>query len=196
MSQSEMNALVVNNAIAQLKAIDVDGETMEFILEEIGMTDQILKQLCSRPTNEGVYVLFGHDVSCVADDTNFDAKEIAKEIHKFGNTGYNIVSFEFSDSIEDIIESANGWSDYRLISKEKFDEINNEIVNINPPSQKHIYKKITLHQDTDNVRYFIENEYEKTNTFVHINELQNYIDERLSQGTTIEVIPQPIAKQN
>lgn len=45
MSQSPMNALVVANAIGQLKAIDIDGETMQFILDEVGMTDQIGSQL-------------------------------------------------------------------------------------------------------------------------------------------------------
>jgi hypothetical protein len=45
MAQSPMNALVVTNAIGQLKAIDIDGETMQFILDEVGMTDQMRSQL-------------------------------------------------------------------------------------------------------------------------------------------------------
>jgi len=45
MTQSPMNALVVTNAIGQLKAIDVDGETMQFIIESLGMNDQMLRQL-------------------------------------------------------------------------------------------------------------------------------------------------------
>ena len=31
--------------IKDLKAMDVDGETMQYILEQVGMSDQILKQL-------------------------------------------------------------------------------------------------------------------------------------------------------
>ncbi len=45
MAQSPMNALVVTNAIGQLKAIDIDGETMQFILDEVGMADQMKAQL-------------------------------------------------------------------------------------------------------------------------------------------------------
>jgi hypothetical protein len=31
--------------IKDLKAMDVDGETMQYILEQVGMSDQMLKQL-------------------------------------------------------------------------------------------------------------------------------------------------------
>ena len=36
---------MVEDIIDMLKYIDVDGETMQYILEEVGMEDQILKQL-------------------------------------------------------------------------------------------------------------------------------------------------------
>jgi hypothetical protein len=36
---------VVQEIIAKLKSIDVDGETMEYIIEQVGMTDQMLRQL-------------------------------------------------------------------------------------------------------------------------------------------------------
>jgi len=35
----------VKDIIAKLKVIDVDGETMQYILEQVGMTDQMLRQL-------------------------------------------------------------------------------------------------------------------------------------------------------
>ena len=35
----------VESVIATLKHINVDGETMECILEQVGMTDQMLRQL-------------------------------------------------------------------------------------------------------------------------------------------------------
>ena len=35
----------VKDVIAKLKVIDVDGETMEYVLEKVGMTDQMLRQL-------------------------------------------------------------------------------------------------------------------------------------------------------
>ena len=36
---------VVIDIIKKLRAIDVDGETMQYILEKVGMEDQMLKQL-------------------------------------------------------------------------------------------------------------------------------------------------------
>lgn len=39
---------IVNNIISQLKEIDVDGETMEYILKQVGMDEQIFKQLFER----------------------------------------------------------------------------------------------------------------------------------------------------
>ena len=38
---------VVMDIIKKLRAIDVDGETMQYILEKVGMEDQMLKQLIS-----------------------------------------------------------------------------------------------------------------------------------------------------
>ena len=36
---------VVNEAIENFKRIDIDGETMQYIIEKLGMDDQILRQL-------------------------------------------------------------------------------------------------------------------------------------------------------
>jgi hypothetical protein len=36
---------MVEEIIAMLKHIDVDGETMQYIIEKVGMTDQVLRQL-------------------------------------------------------------------------------------------------------------------------------------------------------
>ena len=38
----------VKDIIAKLKVIDVDGETMQYILEQVGMEDQMLNQLMSQ----------------------------------------------------------------------------------------------------------------------------------------------------
>jgi len=35
----------VNEIISKLKEMQIDGETMEYIIEEVGMTDQMLRQL-------------------------------------------------------------------------------------------------------------------------------------------------------
>ena len=51
---------LVKDIIAKLKAIDVDGETMEYILEQVGMEEQMLKQLFAQSTNDEIDYL--HDV--------------------------------------------------------------------------------------------------------------------------------------
>jgi len=51
---------IVNNIISQLKDIEVDGETMEYILKQVGMGDQVLKQLFAQTTNDEIDYL--HDV--------------------------------------------------------------------------------------------------------------------------------------
>ena len=43
--QMEQHAANVNRVINILKDIDVDGETMQYILQKVGMEDQMLKQL-------------------------------------------------------------------------------------------------------------------------------------------------------
>jgi len=35
----------VEDIIEELKFLDIDGETMQYILEKVGMTDQMLRQL-------------------------------------------------------------------------------------------------------------------------------------------------------
>ena len=43
--EGEIKMGVVNEAIKNLKRIDVDGETMQYIIEKLGMDDQMLRQL-------------------------------------------------------------------------------------------------------------------------------------------------------
>jgi len=43
--QMEQHAVSVNRVINILREIDVDGETMQYILEKVGMEDQMTRQL-------------------------------------------------------------------------------------------------------------------------------------------------------
>ena len=45
MKESNYNELMLNDIINKLRIIDVDGETMQYILDKVGMSDQMLKQL-------------------------------------------------------------------------------------------------------------------------------------------------------
>ncbi len=46
---------VVMDIIKKLRAIDVDGETMQYILQKVGMEDQMLKQLISTADDYQIY---------------------------------------------------------------------------------------------------------------------------------------------
>ena len=41
----EIKMGAVNRAIEDFKRIDIDGETMQYIIEKLGMDDQMLRQL-------------------------------------------------------------------------------------------------------------------------------------------------------
>jgi hypothetical protein len=48
----------IENIIKKLKFLQVDGETMEYILEQVGMHDQMLRQLVmSQPIEEVRYMI-------------------------------------------------------------------------------------------------------------------------------------------
>ena len=43
--EGEIKTITVDNAIQNLKRIEIDGETMQYIIEKLGMDDQMLRQL-------------------------------------------------------------------------------------------------------------------------------------------------------
>ena len=43
--EGEIKTTAVDNAIQNLKRIEIDGETMQYIIEKLGMDDQMLRQL-------------------------------------------------------------------------------------------------------------------------------------------------------
>ena len=51
MIHSEHNEARINCVIQILKEMDVDGETMQYILEQVGMNDQMLRQLVMQADN-------------------------------------------------------------------------------------------------------------------------------------------------
>jgi hypothetical protein len=56
-AQMQQHAANVNRIINILTEIEVDGETMQYILEKVGMADQMLKQLVmSQPIEEVRYM--------------------------------------------------------------------------------------------------------------------------------------------
>ena len=53
-AQMEQHATNVNRVINILREIDVDGETMQYILQRVGMEEQMLKQLVGTAQEEAL----------------------------------------------------------------------------------------------------------------------------------------------
>ena len=52
-----MQKQILDQIILQLKQVDVDGESMEYIIREVGMEDQMLRQLLLKADMELVQEL-------------------------------------------------------------------------------------------------------------------------------------------
>lgn len=55
----------VDAVITYLKAMDVDGETMEYIIEEVGMKPQMLRQLIMSSPVKDTRELFEERISLI-----------------------------------------------------------------------------------------------------------------------------------
>ena len=55
--QETSKRILVDEIIDKLRDIDVDGETMQYIIEKVGMTDQMLRQLILTATMDDVFCL-------------------------------------------------------------------------------------------------------------------------------------------
>jgi len=93
MSQSDVNATAVNTAIALLKGINVDGETMEYVLEQIGMTDQMLRQL-------------------IMSNPESDTKDILNEKISLTNEQLASHSVAITDSEQALLDELNNFIEY------------------------------------------------------------------------------------
>lgn len=59
--EGEIKAQVVQDTIENLRRIDLDGETMQYIIEKLGMNDQMLRQLVlSNPQSDTYDLLQEH----------------------------------------------------------------------------------------------------------------------------------------
>ena len=59
--KGEIKMTAINDAIQILKRIDIDGETMQYIIEKLGMNDQMLRQLIlSNPQSDTIDLLNEH----------------------------------------------------------------------------------------------------------------------------------------
>ena len=67
------NEIIVNEIITLLNDIDIDGETMEYILNKVGMSDQVLKQLLMKTSDLNLKNL-------LEEKSSFIKLEVAKKV--------------------------------------------------------------------------------------------------------------------
>lgn len=74
-------AKAVNDVIHVLKRIDIDGETMQYILREVGMDDQMKSQLSSMNEDDGM--AYGEQEAIDELNTNKQLQALLKRIPGF-----------------------------------------------------------------------------------------------------------------
>jgi len=71
--KGEIKAQVVQDTIENLRRIDLDGETMQYIIEKLGMNDQMLRQLVLSNPQSDTYDLLQEHIS-------INDKELKKQL--------------------------------------------------------------------------------------------------------------------
>lgn len=88
-----INKSIVDAVVVMLKMHDVDGETMEFIIAEVGMTDQMIKQLYHDKQDQGSEV----------DGAGFTESD-REDIHTFTKEELIIFSAKLIERTLDVVE--------------------------------------------------------------------------------------------
>jgi len=83
------NQAVIAAVIALLNGIDVDGETMEYIVEKVGMTDQMKSQLGVATDMLGTRILSPMVIDQIADDIVADLDNEGVELLEDQTYGIN-----------------------------------------------------------------------------------------------------------
>ena len=63
MNKSEYNEARVQNIIKMLNEMDVDGETMEYIINQVGMEQQMLRQLIMKADGKYIFALLNEKIN-------------------------------------------------------------------------------------------------------------------------------------
>lgn len=66
------NEAVIAAVVALLKGIEVDGETMEYIIKQVDMEEQMKKQLSPVMVPDHVLVQISADIACAVADEGYD----------------------------------------------------------------------------------------------------------------------------
>jgi hypothetical protein len=107
-----INQTIADAVISILKANDVDGETMEYIIEQTGMTDQMVKQLYHDKQDQGPEV----------DGAGFTDAPDREDIHTF--TKEELITFSAKliertlDVVEEVITDTDISEDNDMVELE------------------------------------------------------------------------------
>jgi hypothetical protein len=123
MNKSEHNEERVNYIIQHLNEMDVDGEKMEYILNQVGMEEQILRQLVMKSKEEDILALLEEKKSIPTTSSRKWIRkfECIKGIADKENTNVvcvkgDIVMLESTDEGEVLVIGIYGYSEGYEIS--------------------------------------------------------------------------------
>ena len=80
---------IINNIIFQLNHIDVTGEEMQYILESVGMEDQMLRQLIMTSNQDRIEELYGERL--VLENTHKMVNEYKETMQKASDLLLNAI---------------------------------------------------------------------------------------------------------
>ncbi len=88
MYEKMINEIFVRSSITMLNTIFVDGETMEFIIKEVGMREQMLKQLVMGATDEMLNPILAERESLKPKVTNIEDEIVEVFVNGVWDTSF------------------------------------------------------------------------------------------------------------
>jgi len=144
-----INKSIVDAVVVMLKMHNVDGETMEFIISEVGMTDQMVKQLYHDKQDQGPEV----------DGAGFTEADREQPIYTF--TEEELITFSAKlvertlDAVEESISDTDIDDDMITLELDYNNQIN---IDIDQHSIRKAFKdNICIETDNDSIKDEITN---------------------------------------
>jgi hypothetical protein len=139
-----INKSIVDAVVTMLKMHDVDGETMEFIIAEVGMTDQMVKQLYHDKQDQGPEV----------DGAGFTEADREQPTYTF--TEEELITFSAKlvertlDVVEESISDTDIDDDMIILELDHSNQIN---IDIDQHSIRKVFKdNICIETDNDSIK--------------------------------------------
>ena len=97
--EGEIKAQVVQDTIENLRRIDLDGETMQYIIEKLGMNDQMLRQLVLSNPQSDTYDLLQEHIRINDYETNKIEQMEIKDYVLYDRANNSLVKFNSGDIV-------------------------------------------------------------------------------------------------